>query len=56
MNLFPGVEDSQSLGFSGYSEEQIEEDEHEDEDEEEEEEMAQQCYEAAPRLQDTDTL
>lgn len=55
MNLFPGVEDSQSLGFSGYSEEQIEEDEHEDE-EEEEEEMAQQCYEAAPRLQDTDTL
>ncbi|XP_039865792.1 uncharacterized protein LOC120720225 isoform X1 [Simochromis diagramma] len=50
------VEDSQSLGFSGYSEEQIEEDEHEDEDEEEEEEMAQQCYEAAPRLQDTDTL
>lgn len=50
------MEDSQSLGFSGYSEEQIEEDEHEDEDEEEEEEMAQQCYEAAPRLQDTDTL
>lgn len=48
------MEDSQSLGFSGYSEEQIEEDEHEDEDEEEE--MAQQCYEAAPRLQDTDTL
>lgn len=48
------MEDSQSLGFSGYSEEQIEEDEHEDE--EEEEEMAQQCYEAAPRLQDTDTL
>lgn len=50
------MEDSQSLGFSAYSEEQIEEDEHEDEDEEEEEDMAQQCYEAAPRLQDTDTL